>query len=810
MIKKYGYIIPILIILKRGVFVLDNVPSFYVFNIFSVALTVLIAIITCFFAVHFSRQIKQGENSIVKKGSYSFILAFCFWLKNIVIVLTVNLPFQMVDLIIYATLSFIFTFIGSFFTLQIAQNMFLKPLHFIRISIVIAISILCADSLGFLYLFAEFIEFKAILFIMANVLILGTAFSLIRFLTQMTNEEGYNMFSGWQLFGCVTVGFSLAGIPYVVLVSLFTFDSIMPASTEQLLFLVPFIFLLNANLVLGLVPDLIGQKLAVKNVQSYLSLFHHNPDTVFSVSSEGIITDVNKEVTRLLGYKPQQLIGLHINHFLRDENQLVNMNEALTGASKLVETKLTNKKGETLDVKITIVRIVIDGKITGLYGIVKDITEQKRAEKKNHFLAYHDELTQLPNRRYFEQTIAQLIVESQTFSLLYIDFDRFKRINDTFGHLFGDRILEKIGEKLTAVLQEDCVVARLAGDEFAVMVPSHFDSKEIAENILAEFNLPIKIDGSEFTLTASIGISEFPKDAKTAEEMLKYADIAMYAVKEYGSNHYKIFDKSMIQQTKNKMYLENDLRKAIEQESLTVYFQPKYNLRTKEVIGSEALVRWDHPKHGFLSPLEFISLAEETNLIVGLERVVMKKVFQSLQAWKTSGLKPPRTSINVSFIHFYQEDFVPYLIDKLADFGLKGSDIEVEITERMIVKGQADVNKKLKALREVGVEISVDDFGTGYSSLSYLVNLSVDRLKIDKSFISNFNDNKEIISTIISMSKNLNLSVIAEGVETEEQIRLLEDLQCVEVQGFYYSRPIAGEDFQLLLERGLTPSAVQR
>ncbi|GAE33729.1 putative bifunctional diguanylate cyclase/phosphodiesterase [Halalkalibacter akibai] len=789
---------------------LDNVPSFYVFNIFSVALTVLIAIITCFFAVHFSRQIKQGENSIVKKGSYSFILAFCFWLKNIVIVLTVNLPFQMVDLIIYATLSFIFTFIGSFFTLQIAQNMFLKPLHFIRISIVIAISILCADSLGFLYLFAEFIEFKAILFIMANVLILGTAFSLIRFLTQMTNEEGYNMFSGWQLFGCVTVGFSLAGIPYVVLVSLFTFDSIMPASTEQLLFLVPFIFLLNANLVLGLVPDLIGQKLAVKNVQSYLSLFHHNPDTVFSVSSEGIITDVNKEVTRLLGYKPQQLIGLHINHFLRDENQLVNMNEALTGASKLVETKLTNKKGETLDVKITIVRIVIDGKITGLYGIVKDITEQKRAEKKNHFLAYHDELTQLPNRRYFEQTIAQLIVESQTFSLLYIDFDRFKRINDTFGHLFGDRILEKIGEKLTAVLQEDCVVARLAGDEFAVMVPSHFDSKEIAENILAEFNLPIKIDGSEFTLTASIGISEFPKDAKTAEEMLKYADIAMYAVKEYGSNHYKIFDKSMIQQTKNKMYLENDLRKAIEQESLTVYFQPKYNLRTKEVIGSEALVRWDHPKHGFLSPLEFISLAEETNLIVGLERVVMKKVFQSLQAWKTSGLKPPRTSINVSFIHFYQEDFVPYLIDKLADFGLKGSDIEVEITERMIVKGQADVNKKLKALREVGVEISVDDFGTGYSSLSYLVNLSVDRLKIDKSFISNFNDNKEIISTIISMSKNLNLSVIAEGVETEEQIRLLEDLQCVEVQGFYYSRPIAGEDFQLLLERGLTPSAVQR
>lgn len=810
MIKKYGYIIPISIILKRGVFVLDNVPSFYVFNIFSVALTVLIAIITCFFAVHFSRQIKQGENSIVKKGSYSFILAFCFWLKNIVIVLTVNLPFQMVDLIIYATLSFIFTFIGSFFTLQIAQNMFLKPLHFIRISIVIAISILCADSLGFLYLFAEFIEFKAILFIMANVLILGTAFSLIRFLTQMTNEEGYNMFSGWQLFGCVTVGFSLAGIPYVVLVSLFTFDSIMPASSEQLLFLVPFIFLLNANLVLGLVPDLIGQKLAVKNVQSYLSLFHHNPDTVFSVSSEGIITDVNKEVTRLLGYKSQQLIGLHINHFLRDENQLVNMNEALTGASKLVETKLTNKKGETLDVKITIVRIVIDGKITGLYGIVKDITEQKRAEKKNHFLAYHDELTQLPNRRYFEQTIAQLIVESQTFSLLYIDFDRFKRINDTFGHLFGDRILEKIGEKLTAVLQEDCVVARLAGDEFAVMVPSHFDSKEIAENILVEFNLPIKIDGSEFTLTASIGISEFPKDAKTSEEMLKYADIAMYAVKEYGSNHYKSFDKSMIQQTKNKMYLENDLRKAIEQESLTVYFQPKYNLRTKEVIGSEALVRWDHPKHGFLSPLEFISLAEETNLIVGLERVVMKKVFQSLQAWKTSGLKPPRTSINVSFIHFYQEDFVPYLIDKLATFGLKGSDIEVEITERMIVKGQADVNKKLKALREVGVEISVDDFGTGYSSLSYLVNLSVDRLKIDKSFISNFNDNKEIISTIISMSKNLNLSVIAEGVETEEQIRLLEDLQCVEVQGFYYSRPIAGEDFQLLLERGLTPSAVQR
>jgi len=776
-------------------------PTFYIFDTFYVGLTILISIIGCMLVVHFSKLLKTKKNSFLVRIQYALILATCFWFKNLLIALTINLSFSTSNLIIYAISSYIFVFIGAYFAIQVASIVFSKPTQFVKTSHLVAICILCADTIGFLFLFNEFLEFKIILYIMTILLVISTAMPLIRFLNQMTNEEENSLFSGWRLFGCIASGFSLAGIPYIVLVSILNLSSLENEFSNSYFFLVPFIFMINSSLLMWLVPNLFGESVLIKNKQSHFSLFNQNPDAVFSVTTDGIITDVNREATRLTGYKTKELVGLHFNMLSPVNHDPINQlfEQALTGTSKTFETHITNKKGKQLEVKITVARIILEEKVVGLYGIVKDITEQKKAEKKIRFLAYHDDLTKLPNRRLFEEKINYAVFHEEEFSLLYIDFDRFKRINDTFGHYFGDEILKCLGDKLTSSLPEDCFISRLAGDEFAILAPNTYQKERVATTIIEEFRNPIKIHGYEFTLTASIGIAQYPKNARNSNELLKRADTAMYVAKEYGANNYQVFHEGMMELSVDRIKLENDLRKAIENEELTVHFQPKYHAMSNKVIGAEALARWKHPLHGYVPPIDFIALAEETNLIVSLERLMIKKTLSYINDWKKKKLEVPRTSINISIVHFYQEDLVPFIEENLRKNNLIGDEIEIEITESIIAKGELHINEKLQKLRKLGIEISVDDFGTGYSSLSYLVNFSIDRLKIDKSFVQNFDNNKEVIAAIIAMSKNLNIKTIAEGVETKEQLESLIALDCLEVQGYIYSRPLEIQTYEEFL-----------
>ncbi|WP_102261697.1 sensor domain-containing protein [Mesobacillus jeotgali] len=784
-----------------------DIPHMYIFDFNNIALTVVFLIISSIMAVEFSRQIKKAiDRKKRKMVLYSLLLALTFLLTHLFVIISAGVPFSTSNFYLFFLLFFGICGAGSYAALSLAQRDIANTAQYISTSLLIAASIMMAEYTAFYIIFREAIEIQPILSVMAFLMILVTSFTLIRFLMQITNEDIYEFIKSYKYTGSVLGGMALGGIPYIVLTSMM---GITDGSGVHS-FLAPFIYMAAANLLFMLVPDLFGEKLIMKNVQSHLSLFSHNPDSVFRVDLQGYILSVNKEAVELTGYMPNELVGLHFIDLIGGSEEEKKIRKyfmkVLSGETKLIETTLKRADSTYADVRITAVRIIVKNRTVGVFGIVRDITEQKKADKMIEYLAYHDELTDLPNRRNLEKVMASLFIKDEAFSLIYLDFDRFKRINDTFGHSFGDKILMQIGKKLAEVVPEECLVARIGGDEFAILVTGGNEPDKIANGIVREFQSPLFAEGMEFLITASIGISKYPEDTDNLELLLKYADMAMYKAKENGANHYQFFDQSMVDQNVNKFELENDLRNAINSKALTVFYQPKYNATTNEITGAEALARWKHPRHGMIPPGVFIPIAEEANLIVPLERLIIRQVFNQLVIWKERGFDVPRTSINISIIHFYQEDFVKFMQHTLKEYNLYGELIEIEVTESIMIKKEDSINSQLQELREIGIEVSIDDFGTGYSSLSYLSKLSVDRLKIDQSFISHSQENREIISTIVSMATNLKLKVIAEGVETASQIDLLKSLGCQEVQGYFYSPPLPSNEYEIMMNKELQES----
>lgn len=775
---------------------------FYVFDFNNVIVSVFLSMLSCIIAIESSRKI----NMTAKKAPYllifSTLLGTTFWLAHSYVSFSINLNFSTENYFSYFSLNLLLCVIGSYIALRIAQNNNFNQKRYIITGLGIGLIIIVADITGFYILFRQLIEFKPILLIMSSLLTFGTALSMLRFLIQITNEELFTFETKWKYIGCFLAGSSLAGIPYIVLVSILDLSSLDVDNNEPYLFLVPFIYMINANLVLLLGPDFFGARILSKVTSRYKSLSNQNPNAVFSINLEGKIVGVNKEALLLTGYSEGELIGLHISTLLYNgmsPKLKMILNSVRLGDAKNIETKLKRKDGGLLDVKITASRIIIDKVVVGAFGIVEDITQFKLDQATIEHLAYYDELTNLPNRRKLKEMMLEKINTNKPFSLFLIDFDKFKRINDNFGHTFGDCFLVAVSERLSHTIPMGCSVSRMGGDEFVVIVPNIYDPIELAEKILNEFRIPIIVNGVEILLTASLGITSYPLHSDKEDELVKYADISMYKAKEYGSNGYTYFNTNMIDEQIN-LSLENDLRKAIDDNILEIYYQPKYNLNNRNIIGSEALLRWNHPEKGFIPPSIFVPLAEEVGLIVKIERYVIEEVCRTLMHWKETKINTMRISINVSLISLFQEDFIEFINNTFEKFDIDGSLIEFEITERMVMKNEKYVNDCLQILRDKGIEISIDDFGTGYSSLSYLHKLNVDRLKIDKSFIDISNQRTEIISTIINVANGLNLKVIAEGVETEEQVELLRSLGCNEVQGFFYSKPIPAEEYKTLLQ----------
>ncbi len=460
-----------------------------------------------------------------------------------------------------------------------------------------------------------------------------------------------------------------------------------------------------------------------------------------------------------------------------------------------------------------------EGQVFGICTIGTDISERKLAEKalreqqsRLNYMAFHDALTALPNRSLFYDRIYHGLARarrSQTrLALILLDIDRFKVLNDSLGHDAGDILLKEMAQRLTEGVRDMDTVARLGGDEFVVVlesVDSNADVEQIACKLLHSLGQPVAISGHSIRTTASMGICLFPDDGQDTDELLKNADIAMYQAKEAGKNTFQFYTRGMNATTVNYLLLENDLRHAIENKQLTLHYQPQIDLKTGDLTGVEALVRWQHPERGLVSPANFIPLAEETGMIVPLGEWVLREACRQKKKWLDSGKSVGKVAVNLSPRQFRQKNFPEKVEAILRETGLEAKYLELEITESCAMEHAGETINQLKQLNQMGTHLAIDDFGTGYSSLAYLQRFPIQKLKIDRSFIHDIHDDANdaaIAKTIIGLAHSMQLRVVAEGVETERQAEWLRNKGCDQVQGFLYAKPMSASQLESHFHNG--------
>lgn len=539
------------------------------------------------------------------------------------------------------------------------------------------------------------------------------------------------------------------------------------------------------------------------NQQHYQSLFEHSHDYVIAYNSNAQIVDMNPIALDFFGISKEMISSLSLTDYTLENYDEIRSNffeKAVEGTPQNFEIDINNKQGEKTYFNITLLPIIIDNQIKGIYTIGKDITKQKKVHETNAYLAHHDELTSLPNRRWFEQKLHESLLFAEDnrheLAVMFIDLDRFKYINDTLGHLIGDRFLQLMSSRLQESIEnEKQFVARMGGDEFMVLCPIVTNRDEvirIATTLLENLISPFYIEDYELLVTASIGISFYPASGTNSVDLMKRADIALYRAKENGRNMYQIYDLSMDERNYQSFLLERDLRKGIINNEFIAYFQPRVNAKTGETIAAEALIRWMHPKLGLISPLEFIPLAEETGLIIPLGKWMKRRVCEQLVSWREARIPLIPISINISSQRFLQKEFSTDVQELLKEYQLDGKWLQLEITENSLMKNEEYILDTIHEFKKMGIKIYIDDFGTGYSSFNYLKTFNIDGIKIDRSFIQNIScesENASITIAMIKMAQHLKMDVIAEGVETEEELSFLLEQNCHYIQGYYFGKP---------------------
>lgn len=458
------------------------------------------------------------------------------------------------------------------------------------------------------------------------------------------------------------------------------------------------------------------------------------------------------------------------------------------------------------------------GKLAGGVMVFHDITAARAMAVRMMHLAQHDFLTNLPNRVLLNDRTNQAIRHAKrdgsNVAVLFLDLDKFKHINDSLGHDIGDKLLLVVAERLCACVRHADTVSRLGGDEFVILLSEQTCTDNIAltaDKLIASLSTPQIVGDHELHITTSIGIAIYPGDGDTPDMLIKNADTAMYQAKENGRNNYQFFKKEMNQRAVERQVIESNLRNALARDELALHFQPKVNLETGEITGSEALIRWMHPKWGMTPPLRFIKIAEECGLIVPIGRWVLRAACSQAKTWRDAGLDPGPVAVNVSALEFRHKDFVQGVQTILADTGLAPNQLQLEITESVLMHDVASSAEVLTKLKDMGVELAVDDFGTGYSSLSYLMRFPIDALKIDQSFVHGIDagaNNGIIVSAVINMGNSLKHCVIAEGVERLSQLSFLKAHHCQEAQGYIFSQPLPSPQFAALLSTGIPAGAL--
>ena len=535
-------------------------------------------------------------------------------------------------------------------------------------------------------------------------------------------------------------------------------------------------------------------------------------EAIIVTSPDGMITRVNGATSRMLGYANDELVGHHIDLIVDNKKGGSLGNGSRTDLPR--EAFLMSSSGDRVPVSYTSSSIDAEGDFFGhrIYA-AQNITERRKAEQRIRYLARIDALTKVPNRMQFQHLLQRAIARAKkarkSICLFYIDIDHFKDINDTFGHLAGDTTLETVAERLSNALPAGSVIGRLAGDEFAVIVdklnmsPGNREGLDsLARLLLDRLAEPFVVQGHEVFMTASMGVALYPLDAANVIDLIRNADAALYHGKKLGGNVHSYYAPAMNEAAVERLMTKSRLKRAFERDELLVHYQPKYNLQTGEIIGAEALVRWELPDRGIILPADFIPIAEETNLIVEIGEWVLDRVCDDFRYWQRSVSSPGRVSVNLSLKQLRQLNFINRISAIMRSHEVSPTSLELEITETTLMENPVRTIRLLDELYALGLHLAIDDFGTGYSSLSALQQFPISTLKIDKSFVADIAvnaDDATIVGTIIHMGRSLKMDVVAEGVETEDQLAFLQSLDCTYVQGLLFGDPMSSDNYLELL-----------
>ncbi len=560
-------------------------------------------------------------------------------------------------------------------------------------------------------------------------------------------------------------------------------------------------------------------------------LVESSPDLIYTLDLEGRFTFINGRVESLLGYSRDTLIGKFYNVIVHEEDLeravyafKERRNDNRSTSNIEIRLKCQNNRYRHFGNRYIVAMLSAAGmydnghgvkngqsrRFIGTYGVATDITERKMAEDTISFQVLHDQLTNLPNRRLFkdrlEMSMTQAKRHGRLVGTMFIDLDRFKLVNDTHGHSEGDELLKGVAQRLVNCVRAGDTLARQGGDEFTVLLPDLVHAEDaaiIAEKIQEELKPPFIVGGQDFRATASIGISIFPRDGECADLLLKNADIAMYKVKASGKNGYMFFNTDMNSCYHERLTLENELRQAINNSEFEVHYQPQVNVKSDRIVGLEALIRWQHPVHGLLNPSGFIDLAEEVGLISDITDWVLNEACRQLARWRGMGLHDDlRIAVNFSPQEFINNDVVERILSCLARHGLPEQVLDVEIKETLLLHDDMGVIDKVRHLRDRGIQISIDDFGTRFSSLNYLRKFPINTIKIDKSFVRDLADHHNsspIIHAIVGIARGFGLHLLAEGVETLDQMKTLQEMGCDEMQGYFFCRPLPADEMERLM-----------
>jgi diguanylate cyclase (GGDEF)-like protein/PAS domain S-box-containing protein len=571
---------------------------------------------------------------------------------------------------------------------------------------------------------------------------------------------------------------------------------------------------LHTTIAMALYKHQVDRKMK-ESEERYRILVELSPEAIALQSGDELIY-INPAGTKLLGAEsPAELLSRPLTDFVHpDFIENFRARELClkeTRQSNLKEEKFLRADGQVMDVEVVMAAVTYLG-MPAIQTIIRDITARKHAEEQLLHHALHDSLTKLPNRVLFMDHLKLAVNHTKRrknymFALLFVDLDRFKVVNDSLGHAVGDELLLSLARRLETCLRAGDTLARMGGDEFTILLDAindHKDAERVAERIQEVLSQPFKLAGHEMTMSASIGIAFSDVGENKADDLLRDADTAMYQAKALGKAQCRIFDKDMHAHAVSLQQLESELRGAIGREELRVHYQPTVSLESGRISGFEALVRWQHPERGLMPPADFLPNAEDTGMIIEIDRWVLRQACRQMRQWQDllPSAREIKINVNLSCKQFMQPDLVAHVRRTLSETGLAPQSLRLEITETVVMADGARAMKILDELKALGVEVSLDDFGTGYSSLSYIHRFPVTTLKIDRSFIERIggHENGEIVRTVVAMARNLGIEVIAEGVETVEQLIKLKAIECDHAQGFYFSKPVTSEAAAVLLQ----------